>query len=66
MAYSFDNLVYYSSLAIFIVSFICVFAYEYLSSRSIVSDNKESRAADYLSRKDRKYKQQQSDKFGTT
>ncbi len=66
MAYSFDSLIYYSSLTIFIVSFICVFAYEYFSSRVVTFDNKESGTADYLSRKDRKYKQQQSDKFGST
>lgn len=66
MAYSLDSMIYYSSLTIFIVSFICVFAYEYFSSRFVTSDNKESGITDHLSGKDRKYKQQQSDKFGST
>ncbi len=66
MAYSLDSMIYYSSLTIFIVSFICVFAYEYFSSRFVISDNKESGITDHLSGKDRKYKQQQSDKFGST
>jgi hypothetical protein len=63
MAYSFDSLVYYSSLIIFIVAFICIFVYEFISSRSISSDTKESRIADNLNKKGRKYKQQ-TDKFG--
>ncbi len=63
MAYSFDSLVYYSSLIIFIVAFICIFAYEFISSRSISSDTKEPGIADNLNKKGRKYKQQ-TDKFG--
>ncbi len=63
MAYSFDSLVYYSSLIIFIIVFICIFAYEFISSWSISPNTKEPRIADNLNKKGRKYKQQ-TDKFG--
>ncbi len=63
MAYSFDSLVYSSSLIIFILALICIFVYEFVSSKSISTMTKESKIANNLNKKGRKYKPQ-TDKFG--
>lgn len=58
MVYSFDTLVYYSSLIMFIVSFICIFAYEFFSLKSTKTVTKESNIPDSYNKKGKKYKKQ--------
>ena len=62
MAYSFDNLVYFSSLIMFVVALICIFAYEFISLKSVTTMSKESKIADTTNKKGRRYKKQ-TDKF---
>jgi hypothetical protein len=62
MAYSFDNLVYYSSLLMFVVALICVFAYEFVSLKSVTTMSKEPKVTDTNNKKGKRYKKQ-TDKF---
>lgn len=66
MAYSFDTLVFSSSLMIFIAALICIFAYEFISTKSVSTVTKETKISNNLNKKGRKFKQQQqqTDKFG--
>jgi hypothetical protein len=57
MAFSFDNLVYFSSLIMFIVALICVFVYEFISLKpSTIS--KEPKVTDTNNKKGKRYKKQ--------
>jgi hypothetical protein len=62
MAYSFDNLIYYSSLIMFVVALICIFAYEFISLKPVTTISKESKITDINKKKGKKYKKQ-TDKF---
>jgi archaellum component FlaG (FlaF/FlaG flagellin family) len=62
MVYSFDDVVYSSSLIMFVVALICVFAYEFFSLKTTKTVTKESSISDSSSKKGKKYKKQ-SDKF---
>jgi hypothetical protein len=62
MTYSFDNLVYYSSLIMFVVALICIFAYEFVSLRSVATISKESKITNTNNKKGKRYKKQ-TDKF---
>jgi hypothetical protein len=66
MAFSFDNLVYFSSLIMFVVALICIFVYEFLSPKTSSNLTAEPKITGGLNRKGSKIKQQkqQSDKFG--
>jgi hypothetical protein len=67
MAYSFDTLVYSSSLTMFIAVLIFIFVYEYISSKSVSTLINEPKVAVNLNKKGNKSKQnkqQQTDKFG--
>ena len=66
MAFSFDNMVYFSSLIMFIVALICIFVYEFLSPKPSSNLTAEPKITGSLNRKGSKNKQQkqQSDKFG--
>ncbi|MDQ6723231.1 MAG: hypothetical protein M3Z01_03070 [Thermoproteota archaeon] len=65
MAYSFDILVFSSTLIMFIAALICIFAYEFVSPKPLFPPTKEPKIADNLNKKGRKYRQQQqTDKFG--
>ena len=62
MAYSFDDLIYYSSFIMFVVALICVFAYEFISLKPVTTMSKESKIADTNNKKGRRYRKQ-TDKF---
>ena len=62
MTYSFDDLVYFSSLIMFVVALICVFAYEFISLKPVTTISKEPKVADTNNKKGKKYKKQ-TDKF---
>ncbi len=66
MAYSFDSIVYFSSLIMFIAALIGIFVYEYLAPKSVSIIPKESTIATNLNKKGSKYKKnkQQTDEFG--
>ncbi len=64
MVYSFDTLIYSSSLTMFIAVLIFIFIYEYFSSKFSSALTNESKIAVNLNKKGRKNKQQQTDKFG--
>jgi hypothetical protein len=62
MADYFDNLVFSSSIIIFVVALICIFAYEFFF-RSLGNIVEQSRVVEKINRKGSKFKQkQQSDK----
>lgn len=62
MADYFDNLVYSSSIIIFVVALICIFAYEFFF-RGPGNIVEQSRVVEKINRKGSKFKQkQQSDK----
>jgi hypothetical protein len=58
MAYSFDSLVYYSSLIMLAVALICVFAYEFISVKPVTTISKEPRVTDTNNKKGKRYKKQ--------
>ena len=66
MAFSFDNLIYFSSLIMFIVALICIFVYELLSPKPSSNLTTEPKITGGLNRQGSKNKQQkqQSDRFG--
>jgi len=66
LAYSFDSIVYFSSLIMFIAALVGVFVYEYFSPKSAPVVPKESSIAADLNKKGSRYKQnkKQTDRFG--
>jgi hypothetical protein len=66
MAFSFDTLIYFSSLIMFIVALICIFAYEFLSPKPSPNLASEPKITGGLNKKGSKNRQQkpQTDEFG--
>ncbi|MDP8906498.1 MAG: hypothetical protein M3M88_03145 [Thermoproteota archaeon] len=66
MAYSFDSLVYFSTLLMFVAALVSIFVYEYFAAKSVPAIPKESTISANLNKKGSRYKQnkQKTGKFG--